>query len=48
MKMLAARLNTVSLRMKTMVEGAGPNWKTNVYTSRFSAEYIRLHIYGGQ
>jgi hypothetical protein len=48
MFMLVARLNTVSLRMKTMLENPGPNWKANVYTSRFSKMYIDKHIYGGQ
>lgn len=47
LKMLVARLNTVSLRMKTMLESPGPNWKTNVYTSRFSQKFIRRHVYGG-
>lgn len=48
MKMLVARLNTVSLRMKTMLENPGPNWKVNVYTSKFSKKYIRVHVYGGK
>lgn len=43
--MLVARLNTISRRLKGMLENPGKSWKTNIYTSRFSKEYIKDVIY---
>jgi hypothetical protein len=43
--MLVARLNTISRRLKGMLENPGKSWKTNVFTSRFSEQYIKEVIY---
>ncbi len=43
--MLVNRLNTVSRRMKTLLQNPGKNWKKNVFTSRFSEKYIEDEIY---
>jgi len=43
--MLVNRLNTVSGRMKRMLENPGKTGNKNVYTSRFSQEYIKKVIY---
>lgn len=45
MLMLVARLNTISRRLKVMLENPGKSWKTNIYTSRFSQMYIKEVIY---
>jgi len=43
--MLVNRLNTVSRRMKRMLEKPGRNWKKNVFTSKHSEKYINEEIY---
>lgn len=45
MFMLVARLNTTSRRLRTMLTNPGKNWKTNIFTSRFSEMYIKEVIY---
>lgn len=42
---LVARLNTTSLRMQSMLIGL--NWKKNIYTSRFSREFMEERSKGG-
>jgi hypothetical protein len=42
--MLVNRLNTISRRMKKMLEHPGPNWKKNVWTSQFSSRYIEEEL----
>ena len=37
---LVNRLNSISRRYKKMLEIPGKNWKSNIYTSRFSKQYI--------
>lgn len=37
---LVNRLNSISRRYKKMLEVPGKNWKSNIYTSRFSKQYI--------
>jgi len=43
--MLVNRLNTISRRLRIRVENPGRNWKVNIYTSRFSEQYIKEKIY---
>lgn len=40
MYVLVSRLNTISGRMKRMLKTPTMNWRKNVYTSRFSKDYI--------
>ncbi|WP_185236437.1 AHH domain-containing protein [Teredinibacter franksiae] len=44
--MLVMRLNTISRRLKPMLENPCKSWKKDVYTSRFSKRYICEEIYG--
>lgn len=38
---LVTRLNTISARMKRMLVFPVSNWKKNIYTSRFSEQYMK-------
>lgn len=45
MKMLVFRLNTVSRRMKRLLYNPGKHWKSNIYTSRYSKQFIDEEIH---
>jgi hypothetical protein len=40
MYVLVSRLNTISLRMKKFLTFPTTNWKSNIFTSRFSKQYM--------